>query len=89
MSYLGRLEGPEEHTALMGATAYRLVYGIAAQTPDEAGMAGPTAHPKVVLCAKHAIGTRHRHSPSNDRTCRGLSEVRRGWLVDTPGGCKR
>ena len=47
--YLGWLEEQEEHTALMGATTYRLMSGFAAQTPDEAGMAGLTAQPKVVF----------------------------------------
>jgi dihydrofolate reductase len=47
--YLGWLEEQEEHTALMGATTYRLMSGFAEQTPDEAGMAGLTAQPKVVF----------------------------------------
>jgi dihydrofolate reductase len=47
--YLGWLEGQEEHTALMGAMTYRLMSGFAEQTPDEAGMAGLTAQPKVVF----------------------------------------
>jgi dihydrofolate reductase len=47
--YLGWLEQQEEHTALMGATTYRLMSGFAAQAPDEAGMAGLTAQPKVVF----------------------------------------
>jgi hypothetical protein len=33
----------------MGATTYRLMSGFAEQTPDEAGMAGLTAQPKVVF----------------------------------------
>src|SRR5438046_9340790 len=41
--YLGWLDEQEEHTALMGATTYRLMSGFAEQTPDEAGMAGLTA----------------------------------------------
>lgn len=49
--YLGWLEEQEEHTALMGATTYRLMSGFAAQTPDEAGMAELTALPKVVFSA--------------------------------------
>ena len=49
--YLGWLEEQEEHTALMGATTYRLRSGFAAQTPDEAGMAELTALPKVVFSA--------------------------------------
>jgi dihydrofolate reductase len=49
--YLGWLEEQEEHTALMGATTYRLMSGFAAQAPDEAGMAELTAMPKVVFSA--------------------------------------
>ncbi len=47
--YLGWLDEQEEHTALMGATTYRLMSGFAAQTPDELSMAGLTAQPKVVF----------------------------------------
>ncbi len=47
--YLGWLDEQEEHTALMGATTYRLMSGFAEQTPGEAGMAGLTAQPKVVF----------------------------------------
>ena len=47
--YLGWLGEQEEHTALMGATTYRLMSGFAAQAPDEAGMAGLAAQPKVVF----------------------------------------
>jgi dihydrofolate reductase len=54
------MEGPEylafidedaenEHTALMGATTYRLMSGFAAQMPDEPGLAKLTAMPKVVF----------------------------------------
>jgi len=49
--YLEWLEEQEEHTALMGATTYRLMSGFAAQAPDEAGMAELTALPKVVFSA--------------------------------------
>ena len=49
--YLGWLGEQEEHTALMGATTYRLMSGFAAQAPDEAGMAELTALPKVVFSA--------------------------------------
>jgi dihydrofolate reductase len=49
--YLGWLDEQEEHTALMGATTYRLMSGFAEQMPDEAGMAGLTAQPKVVFSA--------------------------------------
>ncbi|MDX6233136.1 MAG: hypothetical protein QOH68_2140 [Nocardioidaceae bacterium] len=47
--YLGWLEkdGEDEHTALMGATTYRLMSGFAADMPDE--LAGLTAMPKVVF----------------------------------------
>ena len=43
-------EGAEkEHTALMGATTYRLMSGLAAEMPDEPGLAALTAIPKVVF----------------------------------------
>jgi dihydrofolate reductase len=47
--YLGWLEqdGQDEHTALMGATTYRLMSGFAADLPDE--LAGLTAMSKVVF----------------------------------------
>src|SRR5918996_5146804 len=47
--YMGWLDEQEEHTALMGATTYRLMSGFAAQMPDEPGMAGLTAMPKGVF----------------------------------------
>lgn len=47
--YLAWLEEQEEHTALMGATTYRLMSGFAEQAPGEDGMAGLTAQPKVVF----------------------------------------
>jgi dihydrofolate reductase len=47
--YLGWLDEQEEHTALMGATTYRLMSGFAEQMPDDSGMAGLTAMPKVVF----------------------------------------
>ena len=47
--YLGWLEVQEQHIALMGATTYRLMSGFAEQAPDEAGLAGLTARPKVVF----------------------------------------
>ena len=47
--YMGRLDEQEEHTALMGATTYRLMSGFATQMPDEPSMAGLAAMPKVVL----------------------------------------
>lgn len=47
--YLGWLEEIEDHTTLMGATTYRLMFGFAAQMPDDPGMAGLTAMPKVVF----------------------------------------
>ncbi len=54
------MEGPEylewvtsgaeyEHTALMGATTYRLMSGFAAQSPDDPGFAEMNALPKVVF----------------------------------------
>ncbi len=54
------MEGPEylawlkdgenaEHTALMGATTYRLMSGFAEQMPDDPGLAGLTASRKVVF----------------------------------------
>lgn len=54
------MEGPEylawtgagsenEHTVLLGATTYRLMSGFAAEMPDEPGLAGLTAMPKVVF----------------------------------------
>jgi dihydrofolate reductase len=45
--YLGWLGEQEEHTALMGATTYRLMSGFAADMPDE--LADLTAMPKVVF----------------------------------------
>jgi dihydrofolate reductase len=42
-------EAEDEHTALMGATTYRLMSGFAAEMPDEAGLAELTAMPKVVF----------------------------------------
>ena len=47
--YLGWLDEQEEHTALMGATTYRLMSGFAAQMPDDPSMAGLTAMPKVAF----------------------------------------
>ena len=48
LAFIG--EGSEsEHTTLMGATTYRLMSGFAADMPDDAGMAGLTAMPKVVF----------------------------------------
>ncbi|MEU9645610.1 dihydrofolate reductase family protein [Streptomyces sp. NPDC048188] len=54
------MEGPEylawldedaekQHTTLMGATTYRLMSGFARDMPDDSGMAGLTAMPKVVF----------------------------------------
>jgi dihydrofolate reductase len=54
------MEGPEylawigedtgtEHTALMGATTYRLMAGFAAEMPEDPGLAALTAMPKVVF----------------------------------------
>ncbi|SDO44345.1 dihydrofolate reductase family protein [Geodermatophilus sp. DSM 45219] len=49
--YLGWLdeEGATEHTVLMGATTYRLMSGFAAEMPEEPGLAGLAAMPKVVF----------------------------------------
>lgn len=49
--YRAWLDEQEEHVALMGATTYRLMAGIAGQAPDEPGLAGLTAQPKVVFSA--------------------------------------
>jgi dihydrofolate reductase len=54
------MEGPEylewigqdseaEHTALMGATTYRLMSGFVEESPDDPGLAPLTALPKVVF----------------------------------------
>jgi dihydrofolate reductase len=49
--YLAWLAEPaeNEHTALMGATTYRLMSGFAAEMPDDPGFAPLTAMPKVVF----------------------------------------
>jgi dihydrofolate reductase len=47
--YMGWLDEQEEHTSLMGATTYRLMSGFAEQMPDEPGLTGLTAAPKVVF----------------------------------------
>lgn len=47
--YMGWLDEQEQHTALMGATTYRLMSGFAAQMPDEPSMAALTTTPKVVF----------------------------------------
>ena len=49
--YLAWIEEDAEnqHTVLMGATTYRLMSGFAVEMPDEAGLAGLTAMPKVVF----------------------------------------
>jgi dihydrofolate reductase len=49
--YLAWLEedGGIEHTALMGATTYRLMSGFAAEMPDDPSFAALTAMPKVVF----------------------------------------
>ena len=44
-----RKDGEVEHTALMGATTYRLMSGYADEMPDDPGLAGLTATPKVVF----------------------------------------
>ena len=45
--YLRFLDEEPEHTALLGATTYRLMAGFAVGMPDE--LAGMTAQPKVVF----------------------------------------
>ena len=49
--YLAWLEEDEksEYTALMGATKYREMSGYATDMPDDPGLAGLTARPKVVF----------------------------------------
>ena len=49
--YLAWIEEDAEnqHTVLMGATTYRLMSGFAAEMPDDPGLAGLTAMPKVVF----------------------------------------
>ena len=47
--YLGWLDEHEEHTALMGATTYRVMSGYAEQMPDEPSFKALTAIPKVVF----------------------------------------
>ncbi|MEP7054043.1 MAG: dihydrofolate reductase family protein [Actinomycetota bacterium] len=47
--YMGWLDEQQEPSALMGATTYRVMSGIAAQMPDEPGLAALTAMPKVVF----------------------------------------
>jgi len=42
-------EAKNDHTALMGATTYRLMFGFAAEMPDDPGVAALTALPKVVF----------------------------------------
>ena len=42
-------DGENEHTALLGATTYRLMSGFAAQMPDDPGLAAVTGLPKVVF----------------------------------------
>lgn len=42
-------EGAQESVTLMGATTYRELSGYATQLPDDPGLAGMTAMPKVVF----------------------------------------
>jgi dihydrofolate reductase len=42
-------EAENEHTALMGATTYRLMSGFAVELPDDPGVAALTALPKMVF----------------------------------------
>jgi dihydrofolate reductase len=48
LAWIGK-EAETEHTVLMGATTYRLMSGFAAEMPDDPGLAGLTAMPKVVF----------------------------------------
>ncbi|MDE9364697.1 dihydrofolate reductase family protein [Luteipulveratus sp. YIM 133132] len=48
LAWLGSKE-ENEHTVLMGARTYRLMSGIAADAPDEAGLGGLTAARKLVF----------------------------------------
>jgi len=47
--YLAWLDQREEYVALMGATTYTLMSGLAAQMPDEATLGGLTATRKIVF----------------------------------------
>lgn len=42
-------DGENQHVALMGATTYGEMSGYAVETPDDPGMAGLTAMPKMVF----------------------------------------
>jgi dihydrofolate reductase len=48
LDFIGK-EGSTEHTALMGATTYRLMSGFASEMPDDPGLGGLTALPKRVF----------------------------------------
>jgi dihydrofolate reductase len=48
LAWLGQ-EPDTAHTTLMGTTTYRLMSGLAAELPDDPGMAALTAMPKVVF----------------------------------------
>ena len=48
LAWIGE-HGESEHTALMGATTYRLMSAFATDMPDDPGLAGLTATPKVVF----------------------------------------
>ena len=48
LAWLGE-DAENEHTALMGATTYRLMSGFAAEMPDDPGIAALSAMPKVVF----------------------------------------
>jgi len=48
LAWLGE-DAEQERTVLMGATTYRLMSGFAADMPDDPGMSGLTAMPKVVF----------------------------------------
>jgi dihydrofolate reductase len=48
LAWLGQ-DDENQHTALMGATTYRLMSGFAADMSDDPGMAALTASPKIVF----------------------------------------
>lgn len=47
--YLAWLDAEEKHTALMGATTYRMFADMVAQSPGEIGTEALTATPKIVF----------------------------------------
>jgi dihydrofolate reductase len=65
LAWLGE-DGQIEHTALMGATTYRLMSGFAAAMPDDPGLAGLTAMPKVVFSSTLHAPRTQTQPPSPD-----------------------